>query len=54
MSRDGLLPAVLSKTNEKTNTPILSTIFGTSFAICCGILLDPAAVIEIVSLFVFD
>ena len=52
MSRDGLLPAVLSKTNEKTNTPILSTIFGTSFAICCGILLDLTSVIEISSLLI--
>ncbi|XP_030836352.1 high affinity cationic amino acid transporter 1-like [Strongylocentrotus purpuratus] len=50
MSRDGLLPALLAKTNERTKTPIWATMFGTSLAVIFSVVMDFASVINVISL----
>ncbi|XP_022084986.1 cationic amino acid transporter 4-like [Acanthaster planci] len=50
MSRDGLLPAMLSKTHEKTKTPILATVLGACFSIVFGVFVDIKFLIQVSSM----
>ncbi|XP_038060681.1 methylthioribose transporter-like [Patiria miniata] len=50
MSRDGLLPALFAKTNERTKTPIWATMFGTSLAAIFSVIMDFVSVINIIAL----
>ena len=53
MARDGLLPAFLSKTNEKTQTPVVATLGGAILAIIISIFVEFVVLIQFLSLVAF-
>ncbi|XP_038073038.1 cationic amino acid transporter 4-like [Patiria miniata] len=46
MSRDGLLPSVLSRTNERTKTPLLANLLGTCICVVFAVLIDIKILIQ--------
>ncbi|XP_022085434.1 cationic amino acid transporter 3-like [Acanthaster planci] len=50
MARDGLLPALLGRTNEVTQTPIIATVFGGVLSILISVFVDFLYIIEFISL----
>ncbi|XP_022084987.1 cationic amino acid transporter 4-like [Acanthaster planci] len=50
MSRDGLLPAMLSKTSETTKTPLLANFLGACLSLVLGVLIDIKFLIQVPSM----
>ncbi|XP_033642404.1 high affinity cationic amino acid transporter 1-like [Asterias rubens] len=53
MARDGLLPPFLSKTNERTQTPVVATLFGAVLAVIISIFVEFVVLIQFLSLVAF-
>ncbi|XP_022106108.1 cationic amino acid transporter 2-like [Acanthaster planci] len=53
IARDGLLPAFLSKTNARTQTPVIATLAGAILSVVVSVFIDFVVIIQFLSLVAF-
>ncbi|XP_038060682.1 high affinity cationic amino acid transporter 1-like [Patiria miniata] len=53
IARDGLLPAFLSKTNARTQTPVVATLAGAVLTVIVSVIIDFLVIIQFLSLVAF-